>query len=195
MATCSPLANERKEPVTGGADTRFRFRKKIVILRSMNLPKRLLHPTRRGLLGGIIAVSLLMSAGAFYLYGQDKSQYPDGYDAVEVAPANHKVLFENAFVRVLEIPNPPSGTVVPMHHHRWPSFFLTWDTGGKTSHLRFHKPDGSVQDQPSVTTPVHPGVWKIRWSEPEPMRSMEIVENNENTSGPTLLRIEIKCHP
>ena len=180
---------------TRDSDIDFRFRNKIVILRCMNLPGRLLRPPRRGLIGVVIAVSLVMSAGAFYLYGQDKSQYPDGYDAVEAAPISHKVIFENAFVRVLEIPTPPAGTLIPMHHHRWPSFFLSWDTGGKTSHIRFHKPDGSVQDQPSITTPPHPGVWKIRWSEPEPMRSMEIVENAENTGGPTLLRIEIKCHP
>src|SRR5271154_1220351 len=128
----------------------FRFGRKIVILRVMNAPKRLLRPSRRGLIGIVIAVFVLMSAGIFYLYGQDKSQYPDGYDAVEAAPMAHKVLFENAFVRVLEIPTPPTGTMIPVHHHRWPSFFLTWDTGGKTSHIRFHKPDGSVQDVPSV---------------------------------------------
>ena len=111
----------------------------------------------------------------------------------------HKVLFENAFVRVLEIPTPPTGTMIPTHHHRWPSFFLTWDTGGKTSHIRFRKPDGSVQDIPSVTTPTHPGVYKVRWSEPEPMRSVEVVDNvgtaEASPDHPPLLRIEIKCHP
>jgi hypothetical protein len=165
----------------------------------MNLLTRLRYPPRRGLIGVLIAVVFVMSAGIFYLYGQDKSLYPDGYDAVEAAPISHKVLFENAFVRVLEIPTPPKGTIIPMHHHRWPSFFLSWDTGGKTSHIRFRKPDGSVQDVPSMTTPVHPGVWKVRWSEPEPMRSVEIVDNTETAAAvagaPTLLRIEIKCHP
>jgi len=161
--------------------------------------KNLLHPSRRTFIGVLIVLAFLMFGGVFYFYGQDKSQYPDGYDAVEAAPKAHKVLFENAFVRVLEIPTPPTGTIVPMHHHRWPSFFLSWDTGGKTSHIRFRKPDGSVQDIPSVTTPTHPGVWKIRWSEPEPMRSVEVVDNvgtTEATPGyPPLLRIEIKCHP
>jgi hypothetical protein len=173
----------------------FRFGRKIAILRGMNLPGRLLHPSRRGLISVLIAGFLVISAGIFYAFGQDKSQYPDGYDAVEAAPISHKVIFENAFVRVLEIPTPPTGTVIPMHHHRWPSFFLTWDTGGKTSHIRFHKPDGSAQDLPSVNVPPHPGVWKVRWSEPEPMRSVEIVDNTETNQGPTLLRIEIKCHP
>jgi hypothetical protein len=165
----------------------------------MKPPKRLLHLSRRRFVGVLITVVFLISGGVFYFYGQDKSQYPDGYDAVEAAPAAHKVLFENAFVRVLEIPTPPTGTLIPTHYHRWPGFFLIWDTGGKTSHIRFRKPDGSVQDVPSITTPPHPGVWKIRWAEPEPMRSVEVVDNvgtTEATPGyPPLLRIEIKCHP
>jgi len=159
-----------------------------------NEPRRFVKIRKKRVLLATSALLVGLFILHFTIYGQDKSGFPDGFDAVQAAPKSHKVIFENAFVRVLEVSVLPN-TTVPMHHHRWPSFFITWDTGGKTSHLRFHKPDGSVQDQPSVTTPVHPGVWKIRWSEPEPMRSMEIVENNENTSGPTLLRIEIKCHP
>jgi hypothetical protein len=190
---------DKTAPLSVGWGNVFKFSKQIAILRGMNLPKRLLHLPRRRLIGVLIAVLFVMSAGIFYLYGQDKSQYPDGYDAVEAAPMAHKVLFENAFVRVLEIPTPPTGTMIPVHHHRWPSFFLTWDTGGKTSHIRFRKPDGSVQDVPSVTTPVHPGVYKVRWSEPEPMRSVEIVDNTGTAEAspdhPPLLRIEIKCHP
>ena len=40
----------------------------------------------------IIAVvgSLALFAGHFYLYGQDKSEFPDGYDAVQAAPNSHK---------------------------------------------------------------------------------------------------------
>jgi hypothetical protein len=70
-------------------------------------------------------------------YPQDKSGFPDGYDAVQAAPNSHKVIFENAFVRVLEVFVPAPGTTEPMHHHRWPSFFLDWDTGDKTPHVRY----------------------------------------------------------
>src|SRR5579863_990367 len=73
--------------------------------------------------------SLALFAGHFYLYGQDKSEFPDGYDAVEAAPNSHKVVFENAFVRVLEVTVPAAGKTEPMHHHRWPSFFFDWDRG------------------------------------------------------------------
>jgi len=144
-----------------------------------------------------VVTLLVMSAGAFWLYGQDKSEYPAGYDALEAAPAAHKLVFENAFVRVLEIPYQPSGTTVPMHHHRWPGFFLSWDTGGKTPHIRFHYPDGRVEDVPSVVTPVHPGAWKVRWLGTDPMRSLEIVDDPAPPpSGPASdLRIEVKCRP
>ena len=87
---------------------------------------------------------LTLFAGHFYLYAQDKSEFPDGYDAVQAAPNSHKVVFENAFVRVLEVTVPAAGKTEPMHHHRWPSFFLDWDRGGGMPHVRYHRPDGTV---------------------------------------------------
>jgi hypothetical protein len=165
----------------------------------MKSVKGLLYMRTQKWIGASIVTFLVVCASAFWVYGQNKSDFPDGYDAVEAAPMAHKVVFENAFVRVLELPGGPSGTTVPMHHHRWPGFFLTWDTGGKTPHIRFHYPDGRVEDVPSVTTPVHPGVWKVRWAGTDPMRSLEIVDNPAPPPGvppgPTELRIEVKCHP
>ena len=78
----------------------------------------------------IVAFSVLstLAIAATLCFGQDKTQFPEGFDAVQVAPDNHKVLFENAFVRVLELSLPP-GTKEPMHHHRWPSIFLKLDSG------------------------------------------------------------------
>ena len=143
--------------------------------------------------------SVLLLGRHLYLHGQEKSGFPDGYDALQAAPQSHKVIFENVFVRVLEVDVPPAGTTVPMHHHRWPSFFLDWDTGGASPHVRYHRPDGSVRDIPSHKGPVHPGKWRVGWMEPEPMHAIEVVENPESAavhSGePTSLRVEIKCHP
>ena len=68
-------------------------------------------------------------AGHFYLYGQNKSRFPQGYNTVQATPNSHKVIFENAFVSVLEVTLPP-GTTELFHHHRWPSFFIDYDTGG-----------------------------------------------------------------
>jgi hypothetical protein len=162
----------------------------------MNQSKRLLHARKLALIASVTAISLMMAARYFYAYGQDKSGFPDGFDAVQ-APNSHKVIFENEFVRVLEVTMPAPGTTEPMHHHRWPSFFLDWDTGGGTPH---HRPDGSVRDSPSTEEPTHPGTWSAHWMKPEPMHAIEVVGNPKNTSTlreghPSLLRIEIKCHP
>ena len=141
----------------------------------------------------VVSASLTLLAGHAYLYGQDKSDFPDGYDAVPVAPDTHKVIFENELARVLEVTVPPAGKTIPMHHHRWPSFFLSWDTGGKSPHVRYHRPDGTVRDNPSQEKAVHPGRWSVHWMNPEPMHAIEVVEGPENSSMVPDLRIEIKC--
>src|SRR5882757_372364 len=97
---------------------------------------------------GIAAVAgvsiCLLLAGSFYVYGQDKAEFPDGFDAMQAASKSHRVIFENALVRVLEVTVPAAGETIPMHHHRWPSFFLSWDAGGRTPPVRYHRRDGSI---------------------------------------------------
>lgn len=155
------------------------------------------HRQKATFSAALAIASVMLFAWHFYAYGQDTSDFPDGYDAMQAAPGSHKVVFENALVRVLEVTVPPAGTTIPMHHHRWPSFFLSWDTGGRTPHIRYHRPDGSVRDNASKEEPEHPGTWQVHWMKPEPMHAIEVVENAEASvaKGPTDLRIEIKCHP
>ncbi|HLY43778.1 MAG TPA: hypothetical protein VKR52_21375 [Terracidiphilus sp.] len=129
-----------------------------------------------------------------YSCAQENSGFPEGYDAPQAAPNSHKVIFENALVRVLIVTVPPPGATEPMHHHRWPSFFLSWDKGGKTPHVRYHRADGSVRDEPSISEPVHPGQWSIHWMKPEPMHAIEVVDRpGRSSTDPPLLRVEIKC--
>jgi hypothetical protein len=125
----------------------------------------------------------------------DVAGFPDGYDAVAAAPNSHKVIFENALVRVLEVTMPPPGQTEPMHHHHWPSFFLDWDTGGKSPHIRYHQPGNIVRDSPSVDSPVHPGHWSVHWMKPEPMHAIETVENYYSPNDPPSVRVEIKVRP
>jgi hypothetical protein len=94
-----------------------------------------------------------------------------------MTPGSHKVIFENEFIRVLQVTLPPAGHAEPMHFHRWPSLFIGYDTGGTTAHIRYHTADGKVRDQPSKREPVHPGEWGAAWMKPEPMHSIEVVEN------------------
>src|SRR6202035_2872600 len=164
----------------------------------MKQSKRLLRARKLVLIALFSASSLAVLGRYFYAYGQDKSGFPDGFDAVQAAPNSHKVIFENEFVRVLEVSVPAPGSTIPMHHHRWPSFFLDWDTGGGTPHIRYHRADGSVQEQASSTRPAHAGVWNVQWMKPEPMHAIEVVDKPKSAAtvsdAPTSLRVEIKCH-
>lgn len=53
----------------------------------------------------------------------DPSTWAPELDAVTAAPKNHKVLFENDRLRVLEVILEPAEEE-PVHHHRWPSVFV-----------------------------------------------------------------------
>lgn len=144
---------------------------------------------------GLFAVGLIVIyAWRVVAASESKSDFPDGYDAVQAAPDSHKVLFENALVRVLEVPIPSVGKPEPMHHHHWPSFFLHWDTGGKSPHIRYHLPDGSVRDIPSKASPTHPGHWVVSWMNPEPMHWVETVDYGSGQEPP-FVRVEIKIAP
>lgn len=126
---------------------------------------------------------------------QNEADFPQGYDAVAAAPGSHRVIFENALVRVLEVTMPSPGKTEPMHHHHWPGFFLDWDTGGKSPHIRYHQPGDIVRDVPSSDAPVHPGRWSVHWMKPEPMHAIETVENYYSLNDPPSVRVEIKVLP
>jgi hypothetical protein len=151
------------------------------------------------LLAALVLCAVALPSRYLCLHGQAKAEFPDGYDAVQAAPDTHKVIFENEFVRVLEVTVPAAGKTIPMHHHRWPGFFLDWDTGGGSSHIRYRRLDGTVRDIPAKEAPRHAGVWHVGWMKPEPMHSIEVVSKSESATqrseDPTELRVEIKCHP
>lgn len=150
---------------------------------------------RLAVLGAAGLVILLAPLGWYFSHGQTQQSFPDGFDAVQAAPASHHVLFENAFVRVLQVTLPPAGQTEPMHHHRWPSMWVSYGTGGQTPHIRYHTPDGKVRDQPSRNEPVGAAKWSIRWMKPEPMHAIEVVEEAKPEPGTPdgYLRVEIKC--
>lgn len=157
-------------------------------------PRAILLGMRLGI--GVAAgmgATLLLGLGAYALTAaaQNQAGFPPGYDAVQAAPQSHRVLFENALVRVLEVTVPPAGVTEPMHHHRWPGFFLDWDTGGSSPHIRYHTPEG-VRDSPSVTAPTHPGHWSVKWMKPEPLHAIETVESFAQRGDLPLIRVEIK---
>lgn len=156
------------------------------------LPRRFTLP--------LAACALFFSlAAALCLPAQQPQDFPSGFDALQAAPASHKLLFENAFVRVLEVDLPKPGDSVPMHHHRWPSLAIVWDTGGGSPHIRYHRLGQPVRDIPSTAAPSHPGLWTLHWMQPEPMHSIEVVswpsDPAAHAADPPELRVEFKTHP
>jgi len=55
--------------------------------------------------------------------GSDPSTWDPTLDAVEAAPENHTVLYEDDVIRVVSV-SVPAGTTEKPHHHRFPSVFV-----------------------------------------------------------------------
>jgi hypothetical protein len=70
----------------------------------------------------------------------DPEQWDPKLDAVIAAPANHKVVFENDRLRVLEVILEPNEEE-PTHHHRWPSVFVLDQVQGPIHDIM---PDGTI---------------------------------------------------
>jgi hypothetical protein len=70
----------------------------------------------------------------------DPRLWDPNLDAVIAAPANHKVVFENDRLRVLEVILGPDEEE-PIHHHRWPSVFVFDQVQGPIHDIT---PDGTI---------------------------------------------------
>ncbi len=64
-----------------------------------------------------LTVAMVLLAGAPPVWSDVA---PDRFDAVLAAPGSHRVLLENAAVRVLRVSVAP-GATEPVHDHCWPS--------------------------------------------------------------------------
>jgi quercetin dioxygenase-like cupin family protein len=109
--------------------------------------------------------------------------WPAALDAVQAAPAYHRVLLENAQVRVLETRVGP-GERVPVHTHCWPSVnhVLSWSD--------FVRRDGVgavLLDTRGRPAPAVPGVV---WAEPLAPHSLE----NVGTGELRVVSVEVKTH-
>jgi hypothetical protein len=83
-----------------------------------------MHARRLALIAGFpVAVATAFVAGA---WAQSQTRvvwhWPDSLEAVHAAPKNHKVLFENDHVRLLEVTVQP-GEIENIHGHPSPSVF------------------------------------------------------------------------
>jgi hypothetical protein len=145
---------------------------------------------RLALLAALLLGTLTPLAGEAadpMVYGKgNPAEWPKELDAVASASKNHKVLLENAEVRVLDVTVSP-GEVEAVHSHRWPSVlyfmaagdFIDRDASGKI-----------IFDSRTLKTPlVFP---LVMYKEPEAPHS---VENLSKTITLHLVRVEMKNQP
>jgi hypothetical protein len=127
----------------------------------------------------VLVVGALMVG---FLLGQPTSNFDrwwtSGKDALAAAPQNHKLLFENDEVRVLEVTVPP-GVREPLHAHRYPSvlYYIS------AAHMKEYSPGipsidhSRKEDGAVVFLPIGP---------PHQM------ENMETTKPLRAIRVELK---
>jgi hypothetical protein len=132
-------------------------------------------------LAGISSVPIFgLMRGSVRLNAQDKTGFPDGFDAVEAAPQSHKVLFENAIVRVLQVEVAP-GTKEPMHIIDG-RVSLSFGTRAAARDIKDLSRGWKCSRCPSRDTPVSPGSWRVTWLKPEPMYSIANLETPESAA-------------
>lgn len=85
--------------------------------------------------------------------------WPDELDALVAAPENHKLLFENEFMRVLDT-NVEPGTATPVHTHKYPAslYILSW-----SSFIRYDEEGNVTAD--SVKLGFNPEIPSVVWTE------------------------------
>jgi hypothetical protein len=107
--------------------------------------------------------------------------WPDSMDAVSAAPANHKVLYEDEKVRILEVTVAP-GEKENMHFHRWPSILIVDSPAKKKEYTSDGK--AVVTDKPSADTPL-PIIIRMGPTKPHAIENLD-------TNSLHLYRIELK---
>jgi hypothetical protein len=96
----------------------------------------------------------------------------DPLDALTAAPAHHKLLFENEFVRVLDTRIGP-GETTALHTHCWPGtlYFLSW------SDLVRRDKNGAITLDSRAAPPIAIGT--AMWTLPLEPHTLENVGDHE----------------
>jgi quercetin dioxygenase-like cupin family protein len=112
----------------------------------------------------------------------DPANWPESLDAVAAAPNNHKVVFENDRVRVLEVTVRP-GEKEPLHAHRWASVLHVT----AEDNIRDYDADGKVVYDTETDRNPTKAPYTV-WMEPQPPHSVE----NLSKEPLRLVRVELK---
>lgn len=134
---------------------------------------RVLYPT----------AMLLWSTAAISATSNSKTcPWPASMDAVKAAPENHKVIFENEHVRVLEVTVAPHSRE-PVHAHCWPSTLYVMQAGD----IIDRDAKGNILFD-SRQLKVKPKMPFVTWSPPQAPHSVENLDDRPEK----LIRIEQK---
>ena len=91
---------------------------------------------------------------------KSKKAWPTSLDAMTAAPDNHRILFENDRVRVLDT-NIPPGETVPLHTHRWQSVMYIQSF---SDFIRYDEQGQVLLDSSKLSS--KPKVGEVMWSSP-----------------------------
>ena len=111
----------------------------------------------------------------------NQQDWPDELDALAAAPGNHRLLFENDSVRVLDTSIAP-GQATPLHTHRWPAalYIVSW-----SNFVRRDEQGAILLDSRTIPA-VAPG--SALWSPPLMPHTLE----NIGTTELRVIAVELK---
>ena len=100
-------------------------------------------------------------------------EWPEELDALVAAPQHHKLLFENAFVRVIDTLIPP-GEITNLHTHRWPAslYIISW-----SNFIRYDDQSNIVLDSRKLSQIPSPST--AIWSDPLSPHALENIGEND----------------
>jgi hypothetical protein len=113
--------------------------------------KQLLFGFLIGIISGIAITLMFISQHVMANHlakinsGIPAPHWPDSLDAVKADPQNHKVVFENNKVRILQVMGGPHA-IEPIHTHKWPSVMWSADSNfTKAKMIYYHYGYDSVK--------------------------------------------------
>jgi hypothetical protein len=110
-------------------------------------------------------------------------EWGDEKDAMIASPQNHRILFENQEIRILDVIINP-GEREELHTHRWKSVFIV----DALASMRYLGASGEVVFERTVP-PVPITRTVVTWKEPEGLHAIENISLNQTIHG---IRIELK---
>ncbi|MGH9199741.1 MAG: hypothetical protein ACRD2A_00710 [Vicinamibacterales bacterium] len=123
----------------------------------------------------LLAVGLAVGSGAHSAASQTKWTWPDALDATIAAAASHRVLLEDAHVRVLVVSIPP-GRKERVHTHQWPSVLEQERVGRQIAEEYVSDVSGRLVPRNPVTSPAISGFRALRLG-PEGPHTVQNLEN------------------